>query len=49
MNLKNRVNDGDRNFHDMLLKELEWGINTDTNTFRPIHGSIRKNTEKYKI
>ena len=33
MNLRQRAkNETDRHFHDMLMKELEWGINTDTNT-----------------
>ena len=33
MNLRNlQANEGYRNFHEMLMKELEWGINTDTNT-----------------
>jgi len=27
-----QANEGYRNFHEMLMKELEWGINTDTNT-----------------
>ena len=33
MNLRERqASEGYRNFHEMLMKELEWGINTDTNT-----------------
>ena len=27
-----KANEGYINFHEMLMKELEWGINTDTNT-----------------
>jgi ATP-dependent Clp protease protease subunit len=33
MNLESRAKaQTDLRFHDMLMKELEWGINTDTNT-----------------
>ena len=33
MSLRERqAREGYRNFHEMLMKELEWGINTDTNT-----------------